>query len=88
MSQLPDLIAVALRPIMIIGVAAVIYKIGRLLLPSKKTAAISFFLTAALFVIDLISIRIPALRLLSTFSTMVGFVMLAFIFRKKFRPQD
>lgn len=88
MSQLPDLIAVALRPIMIIGVAAVIYKIGKLLLPSKKSAVISFLLTATFFVIDLISIRIPDLRLLSAFSTLVGFGMLAFIFRKKFRLQD
>lgn len=88
MSQLPDLIAVALRPIVIVGVAAIIYKIGKLFLISKKSAAISFLLTATLFVIDLISIRTPDLRFLSAFFTLVGLGMLAFIFRKKFRLSD
>lgn len=83
MTQLPELIAVVLRPIVMVAVGAAIYKLFNFFVSTKKAAGFSLSLTTTIFLAELGSIQMPDLWLASLFSTLLGFGILAFFFWKK-----
>lgn len=83
MSGLPDLIAVALRPLLMVAVGAVIYRIMKLVVSRQTAARTAFIVASALFLLDLFSIGYPALRIASVFATGLGIGALALILRKR-----
>ncbi len=88
MSQLPDLISVALRPILMLIFAALVYKVAKLFIATNRAAILSFSSTTGLFIIELVSIQIPALQFASMLSTLVGAGLLAMIFWRKRKSQN
>ncbi|SEI87165.1 hypothetical protein SAMN05518849_1011177 [Sphingobium sp. AP50] len=83
MTQLPEILAVVSRPIVMIAVGAAIYKIFKFFVSTRKAAGFSLSLTTAIFLAELGTIEMPDLWLASLFSTLAGFGILAFLFWKK-----
>ncbi|MFK4874466.1 hypothetical protein [Novosphingobium sp. ZW T3_23] len=88
MNQLAELIAVAVRPVMMVVIAAPAYKLGKLFISRRTAAGVSLLLTTLLFLFDLFSIQVPDLRLATAVSTLVGFALLTCIFWKRVARQD
>ena len=83
MTEAPELLAVVLRPAMMVVVGAIVYRAGKLVAPRHLAARIAFGATCLLFALDLTMIAYPDLRSASAVSTVIGVAVLAVIFRKR-----
>jgi hypothetical protein len=87
-NQIADLISFVVRPVIMVAVAAPIYKLSKLFVVPKKAAMTSLALTTLLFISELFSIQYLGLRLAMAISTLVGFTLLAFIFWKRVSSRE
>ena len=83
MTGTPDLIAVALRPVLMIAVGAIIYRGAKVVLPRYIAARLTFIGTSALFALELVSIAYPDLLIAPAVATLLGVAMLGLFLRKR-----
>ncbi|AYO76379.1 MULTISPECIES: hypothetical protein [Sphingobium] len=69
-----------LRPILMFIFAVLVYKVAKLFIATNKAVILSFSSNTDIFIIELVSIQMPALQFASMLSRLVGAGLLAMIF--------